>query len=288
MSEEQKQELAVWKPTEFVGSDMLPVALGTKKIDTTGRENIAVEDLIFPTLKLLQGSSDEVKKGIEGARAGTFWLTGAEEPIKPPVRLLACAHTKSRTLFPKADKPEHQGLEECRSKDAITGTRYGDCAVCPYKEWDNVNNRPPACSESNNFTVLTPFGAAILRFSRTSYKAGKKLISAWKMSSDPLFAHPLILTTATRTDKVNGQDSLTHLVETKWVQRETVPPHVQEAARAVYEQVTAAHEAGTAPEIWQQMEGRLDAVVCGVGSGGTLTGHGRYFARNKLRKCFVQ
>jgi cystathionine beta-synthase len=41
----------------------------------------------------------------------------------------------------------------------------------------------------------------------------------------------------------------------------------------------ATHERTTGPEIWQQMEQRLDAVVCGVGSGGTLTGLGRYFAR---------
>ncbi|MFZ5474607.1 MAG: pyridoxal-phosphate dependent enzyme, partial [Pseudomonadota bacterium] len=40
-----------------------------------------------------------------------------------------------------------------------------------------------------------------------------------------------------------------------------------------------AHEEGTAPEIWEQMEHRLDAVVCGVGTGGTLTGIGRYFKR---------
>lgn len=40
-----------------------------------------------------------------------------------------------------------------------------------------------------------------------------------------------------------------------------------------------AHETTTGPEIWEQMEGRLDAVVCGVGSGGTLTGLGRYFSR---------
>ena len=40
-----------------------------------------------------------------------------------------------------------------------------------------------------------------------------------------------------------------------------------------------AHERTTAPEIWQQMEGKLDAVVCGVGSGGTLSGIGRYFSR---------
>ncbi|HEV2702084.1 MAG TPA: pyridoxal-phosphate dependent enzyme [Steroidobacteraceae bacterium] len=40
-----------------------------------------------------------------------------------------------------------------------------------------------------------------------------------------------------------------------------------------------AHEETTAPEIWQQMEHRLDAVVCGVGTGGTLTGLSRYFGR---------
>ena len=40
----------------------------------------------------------------------------------------------------------------------------------------------------------------------------------------------------------------------------------------------AAHTATTGSEIWQQMNGRVDAVVCGVGSGGTITGLGRYFA----------
>ena len=40
-----------------------------------------------------------------------------------------------------------------------------------------------------------------------------------------------------------------------------------------------SHEQTTAPEIWEQMEHRLDAVVCGVGTGGTLTGLSRFFAR---------
>jgi len=39
-----------------------------------------------------------------------------------------------------------------------------------------------------------------------------------------------------------------------------------------------AHEEVTGPEIWQQMEGRLDAIVLGVGSSGTVTGLSRYFA----------
>ncbi|HEX7052684.1 MAG TPA: pyridoxal-phosphate dependent enzyme [Burkholderiales bacterium] len=40
-----------------------------------------------------------------------------------------------------------------------------------------------------------------------------------------------------------------------------------------------AHERTTGPEIWEQMQGRVDAVVCGVGTGGTLTGLSRFFAR---------
>lgn len=39
------------------------------------------------------------------------------------------------------------------------------------------------------------------------------------------------------------------------------------------------HERSTGPEIWQQMDGKMDAMVVGVGSGGTLTGLGRYFAK---------
>src|SRR6185295_16396518 len=40
-----------------------------------------------------------------------------------------------------------------------------------------------------------------------------------------------------------------------------------------------AHEQGTGPEIWEQMDHDVDAVVVGVGSGGTLTGVGRFLAR---------
>jgi len=40
-----------------------------------------------------------------------------------------------------------------------------------------------------------------------------------------------------------------------------------------------AHEQTTGPEIWQQMEHHIDAMVCGVGSGGTITGLSRFFAK---------
>src|SRR5215218_10184957 len=35
-----------------------------------------------------------------------------------------------------------------------------------------------------------------------------------------------------------------------------------------------AHIEGTAPEIWQQMDGRIDGFTCAVGTGGTLAGTG--------------
>ena len=71
------------------------------------------------------------------------------------------------------------------------------------------------------------------------------------------------------------------------------PDYYQDKARALAEKTPgafyvnqfenpanpAAHERTTGPEIWQQMEGKLDAVVCGVGSGGTMAGLAGYFGR---------
>jgi cystathionine beta-synthase len=72
------------------------------------------------------------------------------------------------------------------------------------------------------------------------------------------------------------------------------PQYYENLAASIAEQIGAyhinqfhneanvqAHERSTGPEIWQQLGHDVDAVVCGIGSGGTLSGLSRFFSRVK-------
>jgi len=49
----------------------------------------------------------------------------------------------------------------------------------------------------------------------------------------------------------------------------------------------AAHEQTTGPEIFEQLDGKVDAIVFGCGSSGTMTGLSRYFARVSPQTEFI-
>jgi len=244
-NEESEQVPALWTPSKFSGSDLLPIAMadGVDEVDSVGRENIDAADLILPTLSLLQGMSEAVTGGVDGAKPGHFCHSGTGEVFAPPLRVLLCAHYRSRALFPKDDKPEHAGLEVCISRDGVNGTRYGSCDDCEHTQWGE-RNAPPACSESHNFVAITPNGPAVLRFARTNFKTARQFLTTWTMSPKTLWSHPVVLTVKTNTKDVKGKKATYFTMDMRWTQQEAVPPAMQAAARAINAQVMAAHEQG--------------------------------------------
>ena len=58
-------------------------------------------------------------------------------------------------------------------------------------------------------------------------------------------------------------------------------PHFFIPAQFTNQANPAAHEATTGPEIWNDADGKVDAFVAGVGTGGTLTGVARYLKKQK-------
>lgn len=81
----------------------------------------------------------------------------------------------------------------------------------------------------------------------------------------------------TRSDVEKGHPEYYH---------EVAEAKAKESNNAVYinqfgnQDNVAAHREGTAVEMFEQMGNKLDAVVCGVGSGGTITGLSQFFAEH--------
>ncbi len=251
MTEKPKDEIQIWTPMEsFEGTDLVPeLRPGTALVPEPpggllGRENTEPGDIILPALQLLQGQSDAITSGIEGAQPGKFYLSTSGEVMIPPLRILIVHHSVSRALFPKPDDSRSKDLKICLARDAIEGTEYGICENCDYRRW-GPENQKPLCSRSHNFTAWTSQGPAVLRFANTSFKSARNFLTTWTMSSKNLWAHLALVTVKSNTkDLPGGKKSTYFTMDLRWDQREDVPPAFQESAVELYKQIHQAHEAG--------------------------------------------
>lgn len=259
---------AIWQPSPFpTGSDLLPLELAGPR-DLVGQENIKAEDIVLPTLQLLQGMSEPVTSGEDGAKPGVFWHNGARMALVGPLRVLAVHHGRGRALLPKQGNARYAGLEMCISRDQIEGSKYGDCDSCRHKEW-GPNKETPLCVESHAFVVLTKFGPALLRIplsNKSNRTTARNLLTSWQFSGQPLWAHPLVVDSKQESkDMGPGQrPAIYYSLDLRWARADAVPPPVQATARQIHGQINSAHEAG-------KLHGDDEAPA---GDGGAATGNG--------------
>lgn len=247
----------VWTPKPFSGSDLLPTAVRPQEVNPYADEVVVADkateasDMQIPILKVLQGISDEVVK--HQLPPGVMFLSGRDEIIKPPIRTVIVFHSKSRALFPQPNRPETNGLERCISPNGITGSVYGDCETCQHKEWprDERGKTPegqsPPCSLSNNFVVLTPYGPAVIRYARTSFKAGKDFVGAVLQSGLNFWHHPVVIDVEQDNKALgsSGKKASYFKLTIDWDKSEIVAGPTREAVKDLWKQVSAAWEKGT-------------------------------------------
>lgn len=247
----------VWRPKTFQGTDLLPLQpINTELNPFVDEEivsdlNIEASDLVVPRLKVLQGMSDEVMN--DKLPPGLFYLSNLRQTIEPPIRGLIIFHSKSRALFPQASRFETHGLERCIAPNALEGNTYGSCDTCNYKEWPKgADGKTPAgqsppCSLSNNFIFLTPHGPYVLRFARTSFKAGKNFLSDVAMAGLNFWHHPVVVSVLSDSKELGqggGKKASFFKMDLAWDRSEIVPLPARKLAQEVWKKMKASWDAG--------------------------------------------
>lgn len=87
----------------------------------------------------------------------------------------------------------------------------------------------------------------------------------------------------TRSDVAKGHPEYYQDMAERMAREDSTSFYVNQFAN---EDNTRAHFETTGPEIWEQMDGNIDAFVAGVGSGGTIAGVGK-FLKSRNPKCQV-
>ena len=243
--QENAQLPAIWQPSPFEGTDLLPVAQATNDLEVVGDDDIDDGDTILPVLQMLQGTA---VNDVPGAQAGMFYNTVTKELFEGPIRVLIISHSKGNSYFVNKNDPSQNGNEDCFARDGVEGTVYGLCSECPKNEWDRSTkpHKKPICNKQHKIIVMTPSGPAMIRFQSSSYNALKGLFTAKKIQRKNFFDHPAHIHAIGPIEgtKEGGRKFTYYKMEVKWDTREQVPLATRKMALETYNGLKELHAAG--------------------------------------------
>jgi hypothetical protein len=240
-------EITIWEPAPFEkGTDLLPLEamqqFGPTDVEVEEDTDLEPDDIVLPTLTILQGTSEPVKQQVEGATPGKLFLSATQEVLEPPLRVLVVHRFRGNALFVRKSNPEHEGLETCISRDGVTGHRYGDCESCgKCTEWRD--DAKPLGTKTQQFVVWTNGGICMLRVQLSNKFVGRNIrtfMTKKQTSNRNYFAHPTVLQVETGSDDENTW----FVPRLFWQERVRVPDEMQRACATWRARIKEALELG--------------------------------------------
>lgn len=246
-------EITVWEPEPFEkGTDLLPVAAlqtyGPADVAVEDDEDLEPDDIVLPTLTVLQGTSEPIKQQVEGAVAGKLFLSATQETLEPPIRMLVIHRFRGNALFVRKTNVAHEGLETCISRDGVTGQRYGDCEACgkctDWRETPGPDGKTkPLGTKTQQFVVWTSSGICMLRVQLSNKFVGRTIrtfMTKKQTSNRNYFAHPTVLQVEMGSDDENSW----FVPRLFWQEKISVPHDLQRACAKWKDKIKEALELG--------------------------------------------
>lgn len=247
------EQVSVWQPTPFEGSDCLPIMaakhFGPSEVPIVAEEDIEPEDIRLPQLILVQGTTRGAAREHPESKGGTFYFSASNRIIKPPIRMLVIHRFRGNAMWAREGEKEYAGLENCMSRDGVTGSRYGDCVACGRcTEWranpEGGQDLPPLGSKTQQFVIWTADGVGIFRVALSNkfiVQTIRNVMTRRATTGRNWWTHPMVLTV---TDERNAKGDPFYVPHLRWDETQVVPDALQVECYKWYERVREALEQG--------------------------------------------
>lgn len=183
--------------TQEQGTSLVPASDGRLSF---GQTNLRPQDIVPPRVKVVQQMSAEAQGGKDAqAQPGDFYNTLTGQNMGDKITVQPIITFMQRILLVRKEKRDRieaklseRGIEfaegdglMCRSYDMVhgRGSPGVECETeCPLSQWDEIERRPPLCTETYNVAAMDEYGGlVVLSFQKSSAKVGKRLFSAMRM-----------------------------------------------------------------------------------------------------------